>query len=246
MTRYTCFVVLAAFLKWTSALQCYDCHNVTDVHACSQMLTCAANEVCYMGSTALTNTEWTYTLTCKDNLHCNPLGSTGAVIGRSVGNIGSSTTKRDVACHECCSTSLCSKALCNNPRPATSTDDQSVDCAKIHSLFNVCADIQRAKLVCPRICNLCNIVDGHWNWRSSWDICDVTCANGTQTRQRTCTDPEPQNGGLNCVGVEIESQTCSLDSCPIHGGWCLWSPWGSCSVPCDVGMQRRDRSCSNP
>ncbi|KAH3866542.1 hypothetical protein DPMN_029619 [Dreissena polymorpha] len=51
---------------------------------------------------------------------------------------------------------LCNKALCNHPWPATCTDDQSVDCAKIHSLFNMCADIQKAKLVCPKLCNICN------------------------------------------------------------------------------------------
>ncbi|XP_052264429.1 coadhesin-like isoform X3 [Dreissena polymorpha] len=241
-----CLVTLAAIIKWTSALQCYDCQNVTDVNACNKTVTCASNEACFMGSTLLTNIERTYTLTCKDNIHCNPLGPSSALVGRSVANDESSSIKRDVACHECCATPLCNKALCNHPRPATCTDDQSVDCAKIHSLFNVCADIQKAKLVCPKFCNLCNVVDGNWNWWSSWSRCDVTCANGTQTRHRTCTDPAPQNGGLDCFGIGTESQMCILDRCPVHGGWSLWSPWGSCSVTCDVGMQRRDRSCSNP
>ncbi|XP_052264381.1 coadhesin-like isoform X3 [Dreissena polymorpha] len=229
-----------------SALQCYDCQNVTDVNACNKTVTCASNEACFMGSTLLTNIERTYTLTCKDNIHCNPLGPSSALVGRSVANDESSSIKRVVACHECCATPLCNKALCNHPRPATCTDDQSVDCAKIHSLFNVCADIQKAKLVCPKFCNLCNVVDGNWNWWSSWSRCDVTCANGTLTRHRNCTDPAPQNGGLDCFGIGTESQMCILDRCPVHGGWSLWSPWGSCSVTCDVGMQRRDRSCSNP
>ncbi|KAH3866675.1 coadhesin-like isoform X2 [Dreissena polymorpha] len=246
MKRYVCLVALAAIIKWTSALQCYDCQNVTDVNACNKTVTCASNEACFMGSTLLTNIERTYTLTCKDNIHCNPLGPSSALVGRSVANDESSSIKRVVACHECCATPLCNKALCNHPRPATCTDDQSVDCAKIHSLFNVCADIQKAKLVCPKFCNLCNVVDGNWNWWSSWSRCDVTCANGTLTRHRNCTDPAPQNGGLDCFGIGTESQMCILDRCPVHGGWSLWSPWGSCSVTCDVGMQRRDRSCSNP
>ena len=35
-------------------------------------------------------------------------------------------------------------------------------------------------------------------------------------------------------------------SSPVHGGWSLWSGWGTCSATYDVGIQRRDRTCSNP
>ncbi|XP_052222965.1 thrombospondin-1-like isoform X2 [Dreissena polymorpha] len=200
-----------------------------------------------MHAATLVSSERTYTLNCKDNNQCHPNSSSSPLIGRSGESQESSSTKRDAPpCHECCSTPLCNKALCNHPRPTNCVDDPSVDCAKLDSIFNVCADIHKAKLVCPRFCNLCNVVDGNWNWWSSWSGCDVTCANGIQTRHRSCTDPAPKNGGLDCLGTGTESQSCIMEACPVHGGWSQWSPWGSCSVTCDIGMQRRDRSCDNP
>ncbi|WAR10861.1 MLP-like protein, partial [Mya arenaria] len=49
-------------------------------------------------------------------------------------------------------------------------------------------------------------VDGNWADWSSWGQCDVTCENGTQLRTRTCTNPEPKNGGTDCVGSENEKK----------------------------------------
>ncbi|KAH3812273.1 hypothetical protein DPMN_140699 [Dreissena polymorpha] len=57
-------------------------------------------------------------------------------------------------------------------------------------------------------------VHGNWATWNDWSICSVTCANGTVTRLRTCTDPAPVNGGNKCSGVDTEVNTCSFDPCP--------------------------------
>jgi hypothetical protein len=57
-------------------------------------------------------------------------------------------------------------------------------------------------------------VDGGWSSWSQWSSCDVTCGNGLLLRQRTCNNPTPQNGGLDCPGHKIEKKSCSLQLCP--------------------------------
>jgi hypothetical protein len=59
-----------------------------------------------------------------------------------------------------------------------------------------------------------NSVDGHWGSWSAWSSCDVTCENGTQTRSRTCTDPAPAHGGIDCIGSNITTKSCSRKLCP--------------------------------
>lgn len=36
-------------------------------------------------------------------------------------------------------------------------DDESVDCARMDSLFNVCAEVHHAKFICPFHCDLCDL-----------------------------------------------------------------------------------------
>ena len=57
-------------------------------------------------------------------------------------------------------------------------------------------------------------VNGNWALWSDWNNCTLPCDGGTQNRSRTCTDPQPQYGGDDCVGNEADVQTCNAHICP--------------------------------
>jgi len=46
---------------------------------------------------------------------------------------------------------------------------------------------------------------------SAFNACSKTCGGGTRTR--TCTNPEPKNGGADCVGKSQEA--CNMQACPV-------------------------------
>ncbi|CAC5407901.1 unnamed protein product [Mytilus coruscus] len=63
--------------------------------------------------------------------------------------------------------------------------------------------------------------DGGWSDYGNfndWSDCSVTCGKGTKSRERTrsCTKPEPQLGGKDCEGSEVDIQTesCDMLDCP--------------------------------
>lgn len=228
------FLVLHCLALPGDSLICFSCMGVAYSQRCNTTEHCSAEQVCF-----LTVHGGIYDLGCTDRQVCSTAGDAN-IIGRSV------TRRQAPECYECCSTDRCNSGLCRHQKPTTCVDDASVDCAKLESLFHICKDIHQASLVCPKFCRLCKLVDGGWAAWSDWSTCDVTCSKGVQSKIRTCTDPAPSDGGLDCVGNATETQVCQNDPCPVHGKWSLWSSWGSCSVTCDVGMQRRDRSCSNP
>eukprot|EP00058_Branchiostoma_floridae_P018788 XP_002604277.1 hypothetical protein BRAFLDRAFT_88566 [Branchiostoma floridae] len=120
---------------------------------------------------------------------------------------------------------------CTNPAPAhggadcVGPDQEAQDCD--------------TGVFCP--------VDGGWSDWGPWSGCSVTCGNGTETRDRSCTNPAPAHGGADCVGPDQEAQDCDTAVfCPVDGGWSDWGPWSGCSVTCGIGTETRDRSCTNP
>ncbi|XP_052278861.1 thrombospondin-2-like isoform X2 [Dreissena polymorpha] len=101
--------------------------------------------------------------------------------------------------------------MCSNPPPAFG----GLNCSGASQEANTCRLAR-----CP--------VNGTWSSWSTWSQCDVTCEDGHIQRTRTCTNPAPAFGGLNCSGESLETSACKLAKCP------SWSEWflGDCSVTC--------------
>lgn len=57
-------------------------------------------------------------------------------------------------------------------------------------------------------------VSGGWAAWVPWSSCSRDCELGFRFRKRTCTNPEPRNGGLPCVGDANEYQDCNPQACP--------------------------------
>ncbi|KAL4231142.1 Thrombospondin type 1 repeat-containing protein [Mactra antiquata] len=118
---------------------------------------------------------------------------------------------------------------CDNPAP----QNGGLDCSGDPNETTSCDEGS-----CP--------VDGGFTAWSSWTACSVTCGTGTKDRSRTCDNPAPQNGGLDCSGDTDETTTCDEAACPVDGGYSDWTQWGPCSVTCGTGVSFRERSCDNP
>ncbi|VDI23531.1 Hypothetical predicted protein [Mytilus galloprovincialis] len=129
----------------------------------------------------------------------------------------------------CGSGSQSRSRACSNPAPA----NNGLDCSGAGSETKTCTLI-----ACP--------IDGQWSNWVSWGTCSVTCASGTQTRQRQCDNPTPQHSGQVCSGSSTDSKTCTQVTCPIDGNWGSWASWGSCSVTCASGTETRQRLCDSP
>ena len=60
------------------------------------------------------------------------------------------------------------------------------------------------------------IVNGGYSDWKPYDKCSKTCGGGVKTRERTCTNPPPSNGGQDCSGLGPNSTTseCNNQECP--------------------------------
>ena len=57
-------------------------------------------------------------------------------------------------------------------------------------------------------------VHGGWVDWSEWTPCSSTCGDGTQSRERSCDNPIPANGGDACDGPTNQTRRCNLATCP--------------------------------
>ncbi|XP_048251341.1 SCO-spondin-like [Haliotis rufescens] len=101
-------------------------------------------------------------------------------------------------------------------------------------------------------------VNGGFTQWTQWTnpSCGITCGSTSsvlRSRTRSCTNPIPTNGGLQCSGDSVETlvKTCVFPACPVNGGLTLWTQWTNppCGISCGTRTdltRTRTRSCTNP
>ncbi|KAA0186981.1 Hemicentin 1, partial [Fasciolopsis buskii] len=120
--------------------------------------------------------------------------------------------------------------LCDNPSPANG----GRSCVGKELMVRAC---NRGS--CP--------VNGAWGSWTSWSHCSKSCGGGQRRRIRRCDSPAPAYGGQDCPATGyLEISDCHNEPCPVHGEWSNWSSWSSCSRTCGIGLQTRERECSQP
>ncbi|XP_053380160.1 sushi, von Willebrand factor type A, EGF and pentraxin domain-containing protein 1-like [Mercenaria mercenaria] len=58
-------------------------------------------------------------------------------------------------------------------------------------------------------------VNGDWSGWTSWSECSLSCGSGTRNRTRQCDSPPPDTYGTDCIGDQIETTACNVESCPV-------------------------------
>ena len=118
---------------------------------------------------------------------------------------------------------------CDNPEPSEGGND----CEGSAAEGKGCNDIP-----CP--------VNGGWSNWTSFTECSASCGIGVTIALRSCSNPAPEFGGLNCEGDSVEETECDAGPCPVDGNWSDYSAWSECSASCGGGVMERSRNCDSP
>ncbi|VDI81772.1 Hypothetical predicted protein, partial [Mytilus galloprovincialis] len=206
-----------AWTDWASWGSCSVSCNPSASGTYTRIRTCTNPAPKYDGTQCVGVTS--QSSSCSPTIYCPIDGNWG-----SWGSYGS--------CSVTCATGDQTKTRsCNNPTPAHNG--------------NQCSGSGTSSKTCTMVACPVN-VDGQWGSWASWGGCSVTCASGTDTRQRQCDSPAPQHNGQSCSGSVDDTKTCTKVACPVNGNWGTWASWDSCSVTCASGTQNRQRQCDQP
>ncbi|XP_059143929.1 uncharacterized protein LOC131931219 [Physella acuta] len=171
--------------------------------------------------------------TCDDVNNC---------AGRPCGDHG--VCFDDVRGYRCVCDDLWSGDRCQNPRQFCLNNAcvNGSTCVSLPEQQTYMCDCQTGYTgrLCDRV-----IADGKWATWSHWSNC-TSCGVGQRKRVRTCTDPAPDPGGQDCLGVKVETQFCVGGHCPVDGRFGGWSEWSQCSASCGGGLMTRLRLCDSP
>ncbi|XP_063688944.1 thrombospondin-1-like [Bolinopsis microptera] len=88
-------------------------------------------------------------------------------------------------------------------------------------------------------------VDGGWGFWSDWGECSAECDGGVQTRERSCTDPAPARGGVECRGEGEESRECNSEQCPESPDYTMYIHCDDVLTIFVDGAERRPAGLSN-
>ena len=71
-------------------------------------------------------------------------------------------------------------------------------------------------LYISKFCLLSQSVNGKYSSWSPWSECSSTCGLGQKKRTRTCNNPSPAYGGLDCTryGANEQAVDCFVADCP--------------------------------
>lgn len=85
---------------------------------------------------------------------------------------------------------------------------------------------------------------------ADWTTCSLSCATGTQTRERKMISAGVLKDGASCTdSIEMEqSQNCNTQVCPADTDCKLttWGEWTTCTATCGGASQIRKRSVVEP
>ncbi|XP_031569460.1 uncharacterized protein LOC116303960 [Actinia tenebrosa] len=105
-------------------------------------------------------------------------------------------------CSKTCGSGVQTRSrTCTNPKP----QGGGKDCEGLAVSSQACNTHK-----CP--------INGSWSEWGPWSEGTRTCGGATRYRTRTCTNPPPQYGGLDCEGPEKETQGCNNEPCPAQVG----------------------------
>lgn len=92
--------------------------------------------------------------------------------------------------------------LCNSPAPANGGKQ--------------CEGVSSETRACPILnCNVNTPINGDVSDWVNQGTCSKECGSGLQTQVRTCTNPAPANGGLDCTKPLTQTIACNTQACPI-------------------------------
>jgi len=116
-------------------------------------------------------------------------------------------------------------STCAQTGPTAGTQNRHRTCSTDNCLGAPCDEVR----ACP--------VNGNWGAWGDWG--QVNPGTGVSRRERACDNPEPKNGGTECIGLPYEE-----NDVPVNGNWCAWGAWSDTDT--STGLASRERECSCP